>query len=153
MQCYILYVFKIRKLIFSYLNVKNPHTYLCFSLEPQGLLDPSVHVTLHVKPWWLKPADRPLVPFHLMISLQVPIPGLCIWQSIHQRYHWLISLHLIPQLWQQRYCLFLSFDTFLNDNKHSCFELNSSTFSICGHCFSIYWANIPLPFWSRCMSF
>lgn len=47
-----------------------------FSLEPKGLVDPTVHVALHIQPWRLEPADRFLVALLFLVSLQVLIPGL-----------------------------------------------------------------------------
>lgn len=89
----------------------------CFSLEPEGLLYPAVHVALHIKPWRLEPADRLLVPLHTLMSLQVLIPGLCVLQAVCQCYYWLVSLQFIPHLRQQRYCLLLCYDTLLNENN------------------------------------
>lgn len=55
-----------------------------FSLEPEGLLYPAVHVALHIKPRRLKPADGVLVPLQSLLSLQVLVPGIYVLQPVRE---------------------------------------------------------------------
>ncbi len=70
-------------------------------LHIQSLLDPPVHVTLHIEPWWLEPADRTPVFHQVLLSSHVFIPGLGVLGIISQRQHRFVCQQFIPQLGQE----------------------------------------------------
>lgn len=70
-------------------------------LHIQSLLDPPVHVTLHIEPWRLEPADRPPVFLQVLLSSHVFIPGLGVLSIISQRQHRFVCQQFVPQLGQE----------------------------------------------------
>lgn len=55
-----------------------------FSPEPYSFLYPTVHVTLHIQPGGLEPADGALVTVQSDMSLQIVIPRFCVLPAICQ---------------------------------------------------------------------
>lgn len=71
------------------------------SPERQSLLDPPVHVALHIEPGWLEPADRLPVVHQVLLSLHVLVPGVRVVPGVSQGQHGFVRLQLVPQLGQE----------------------------------------------------